>query len=303
MEENVSQAAEPAVVDQAAPQEAANAAASAEAVLDDPSASAAEKKEAQKQIKKYQLKVYGKQMDAEVDFGDDESMKKYLQKAYGFDHLSVEKKRLEDSVENFVEQLKSDPRKILSHPDIGVDLKEFAKSILDAELAEAQKSPEQREIEQLKKELEERREKEELTKKQYEKEQYELLAREEESKLTEQMTSALAKTGLPKSPRAISYMADYLAVAAKKGIELTAEEVAPLVKKQLVADYREMLRGAPDDMLDEFIDADLSTRLQKKRLAKVKKVETTAQVKPTGNEIKKPQTQVDKKTYKEFFGF
>lgn len=242
-----------------------------------------EKKAAEKMLKKFKLKVDGEEFEEEIDMNDEKEIVKRLQLAKVASKRMSEKANLEKGLEQFIDLIRKDPMKVLSHPDIGVDVKKFAQEIMDRDLEEQKKSPEQKEKEKLEAELKELREKYENDKKAKEQEEFARLQAEQEEKLTNDIQSALSAEKLPASPRAVKYMAEYMAMALEQGIDVTAAQVAPLVKQKMVEDYKELLKLAPDEVLEQFIDKDLESRLQKKRVAAIKKVpETTNAVKEIG---------------------
>lgn len=251
--------------------------------------------------KKFKLKVYGKEIEDELDFENEEEIKKRLQKAHSFDKAAAEKAELEKGIQQLVELIKSDPRKVLSHPDIGVDLKAFAQQILEEQELENQKTPEQKALEAAQRELEELRNKQKTAEEERQAAERKRLEDEFEQKITTDIKSALETVKLPYSPRAVKYMAEYMELALQNDIELSATDVAPLVKEQMRRDFNELLRVAPDELLSEFFDKDINSRLQQQRVAKVKKpVETVNSIKPTGNKPKETTQTSKPKTIAEW---
>ena len=43
-------------------------------------------------------------------------------------------------------------------------------------------------------------------------------------------------------------------LALRKGYDVSAKDIAPLVKQKMVEEYRALLGSAPDDILSDFID-------------------------------------------------
>ena len=263
-----------------------------------------EKAIAEKRLEKYQLKLGGKTKEVELDLNDRNAVTAYLQKAEMFNSKSQESADLRKGLEQFVDLIRKDPSRVLSHPDINVDLKKFAQEIISRDLQEQQKSPEQREKERLEIELKELRDHYENDKKQKEQEEFSRLQSEQEEKITNDVMAALESVKLPKNNRAVRYMAEYMALALENGIDVSANDVAPLVKTKMREEYAELLRSSPDDLLEQFIDKDMETRLQKRRVAKLKAAPPApiSQVKPTGSSNKKPEANgnIKKKTITDF---
>jgi hypothetical protein len=255
-----------------------------------------EKKEAVSQLRKFKLKIDGKEEEEEIDLSDEVELTKRLQLAKVAQRRMQDKAVLEKNLEQFIDLIRKDPAKVLSHPDIAVDLKEFAKKIISQDLQEQQKSPEQKEKERLEKELEDLRNKYETERKQKEQEEFQRLQSEQEEKLTTNIIGALESVQLPNSPRAVKYMAEYMAMALENGYDVTAEQVAPLVKQKMIEEYKELVRKAPDEILEQFIDKDIESRLQKKRLASIKKpVISVAKIPSVGEGGEPESRKVEKK--------
>ena len=103
--------------------------------------------------KKFQVKTNGKAREVEVDLDNEEEIKRYIEKAYGADEKFQEAAMTRKQAEALIELLKTDPRKILSHPDLGIDVKALAHQIINEELEEMAKSPEQKRLEEMEKSL------------------------------------------------------------------------------------------------------------------------------------------------------
>lgn len=231
--------------------------------------------EVQKLVKKFKLKVDGEELEEEFDLSNEEELRNQFQLARAAQKRMAEaaevKKQiaqLQGGMDQFIQLLKEDPKAILTHPGIGVDLKKFAQEIINAEIEEQQKSPEQKEKEKLEKELREIKEKYENEKKTKEKEEFERLQAEQEEKITNDFQTALSEVKLPASKRALKYMAEYSALALQNGIDVPASAVAKLVSEQMRSDYKEMLKNSSDDVLEQFIDKEIEARLQKRRISK-----------------------------------
>ncbi|MFI5241261.1 MAG: hypothetical protein ACHQUA_02385 [Microgenomates group bacterium] len=276
----------------------------AQKVLTDPSASKEEKKEAKKNIKEFKLKVYGREVTDKIDLDNEEELVKRLQKAHSFDKVAQESSQLRKAAEQFVDLLRKDPRKVLSDPNINIDLKKFAQDIINADLEDQAKTPEQREIEKLRADLEARISKEKEDEDTRKKSEFEKLQTETEQKLESDITSALEGGNLPKTPYTVKKMAEIMMTALENDIELSAKEVIPLLRKQMQEDIKQMFSASSDDLLEEMLGNDNLTRLQKRRLAKSKNVvETAADIKPTGKDVEaKESKETQKQTIRQFFG-
>ena len=281
------------------PQATPTVVADAKATIADPNASKAEKVEAAKNIKEFKLKVYGKEVVDKFDINDEAELTKRLQKAHSFDRTAQEKAQMEKGVQQLIQALKENPRAVLTHPDISTDMKKFAQEILNELATEESKTPEQKEIEKLQKELQGIKDAEEKTKAEREAADRKRLEDDAERNLTVEVQDALKATGMSPSPRAVKYMAEYAAYALKNNINLSMNDIAPLVYKKMKQEYQEIVKSSSDDILDDFIDKDISARLPTKRLAKLKVAPDSANsIKTTGKtskDAKEPEAPKKKK--------
>lgn len=266
--------------------------------------SKSEKKELEKKLKKYKLKVDGKEEEMELDLDNEEEVKKHLQFSKAAQKRMQEKAELQKSVEQFIDLLRTNPRKVLSDPNINVDIKKFAQDILNEELENANKSPEQLEKEKLQKELEELKDKYKKDEEDRKSKEYQRLQQEAEQKLEGEISDALTSSELPKSPYTVRKMAEIMMLALQNDIDLGPKDVIPLLRKQMKEDISELFSASSDEVLEELIGKDNISRIRKRNIAKAKQaVDTANSVKSTGGENKPKDAQETKKiSMKEFLG-
>lgn len=97
--------------------------------------------------KKFNLKVDGKDEQLELDLANEEELKKHLQMSRAAQKRMQQFSEYEKGVKGLFETLKNDPLKVLSDPRLGIPdavRKKLAESIINNEIEEMQKSPEQR---------------------------------------------------------------------------------------------------------------------------------------------------------------
>lgn len=264
----------------------------------------AEKKEAEKQLKKLQIKANGRIYNEEFDPNDDEYLTRQLSKARAFDNTAAEKAQLEKEVRNFVEELRKNPRRVLSDPTIGLDLKKLAASIIEEEIENSKKSPEQLAKEKLEAELKEMKEKYDREKEETRQKDFERLQQQEFERYDMLMTQALDKTDLPKSPYVVKKMADYMLMGLQEGYDVSPEDVLPLVREEIQSDLKEMFQVMPDEVVEKLIGKDKLNSIRKKNLAKAKQVPPSVnKIAPdTGKTVKSEEKPVKKMSYRDFFG-
>jgi hypothetical protein len=273
----------------------------------------AQKSEAKKQeaarIKKLKLKIDGQEYEESVNLDDDDYLTRNLQKAKAFDKHSQEHATLKKEVNSFLEQLRKNPRKVLSDPNIGVDVKQLAASIIEEEIANSKKSPEQLEKEALEQQLKDIQDERAREKEEYNAREFERLQSQEYERYDNQISKALETSDLPKSPYVIKKMAEYMLMGLQNGMDVSPNDVLPLVREEMTSDLKEMFRVMPDEVIEQIVGKDVFTRIRKKSVAKAKSGGApvpSAAAKPvdSGNKGKDSGKKVpDKKlNYKQFFG-
>lgn len=260
-------------------------------------------KKEEQTLKEYKLKVNGREKVVKFNPFDDNEVTKYLQKAEASDSKFQEAAEVRKAAMEFIEQLRKNPRKVLSDPNIGVDVKKFAEDILNEEIKEMEKSPEQREKERLQKELEELKKQAQEREETAKRAEFERLQLEQERILENEITAALDVGNMPKTPYAVKRMAEMMMIALENNIDLSPKDVAHIVKNNTMKDFKELLNSLSDDQVEDFIGKDVIGRIRKKNIAKVKAVQSANNIKPSGTAPKKEAPQkTEKITYKRFFG-
>lgn len=253
-------------------------------------------KEMQNLVKKFKLKVDGQEYEEEIDFNDEEGLTKKLQLAKAAQKRMQEHAVLRKDLENLVQMMKTNPAKVLGDPRIGVDLKKFAQDIINQEIEDLQKTPEQREKEKLQKELEELKDQKKKEDEERSAKEFERLKEQTEQQLDNDITSALDTSGLPKTPYTVKKMADLMMVALHNNIDLSAKDLVPILKKNMTSEIREMLSVSPEEVMEELLGKDNISRLRKRNIQKIKQaVESTKDIKNTGADVKSKEPEAPKK--------
>lgn len=288
-----------------------NAELSANTATDTEAVAPAVEAEIKKYLNKIKIKVDGEESEEELPFDveeGDEATIKYLQKQAQLAKMS--QKRAQEAAQtrnhlmSIIEQLKTNPRKILSDPNIGVDIKKLAADIINEEIERSQLTPEQLKIKEMEDELtriKAEREEQEETRRQ---EEFGRLQEQEYDRYDMLFTKALEGSDLPKSPYVVKKMADYMLLGIQNGYDVTPEMILPLVREEIHGDIKGMFGAMPDEVLENFVDKQTYDRIRKRNLAKVKDKppvpvnrSLTDVVKPDKNS----KNDVAKKSYKEFF--
>lgn len=271
--------------------------------------SAAEKAEI-KRLNKLKLKVHGEEIEEELPFEIEEDpevveyLTKNLQLGKAAQRAMQEKASYEQQVKQFFQGMKSNTREYLMQ--MGIDPKEFAAAVIEEEIKKAQLTPEQLKEMELQEELRAEREARQKEREEYEQRELSRLQQVEYERIDNQMTEALESSDLPKTPYVVRKMAEYMLIGSRNGIDLTAKDVLPLVREELMGDLKGIINSLGEDAAEEFIGKEVMTRLRKKNVAKAKNMTPAtakAAIKEVANNSKPKQESKDKVDYKKFFGF
>lgn len=266
-----------------------------------------EQKAIEKLERSYKLKVNGKEIDEKIDLNDEAELVKRLQlaKASGeaFQRAAKSDKELaqmNQQLDQFFKLLQENPLQILMNPELGLNAEEIANKILDKRIEEEMKSPEQKELEEAKAKIEKYEKARKDAESKAEALRMEKLAAEVETEIETSINSAIDKGDLPKSPYILAKFGQLMEVALDNGIDLSAEDLIPIVKNAYKRDMREMSEKMSDDELEEMMTPERIKNIRTKRIAAVRaanakvntpKIEDTGTVKPSdsqGNKKKDP---------------
>lgn len=267
--------------------------------------SAAEAKELKKRLK---LKIDGQEIEEEIDFNDDDGLKRHLQKSKAFDKRVKEFTGFKSQVDQFFQQLQQDPEAILEQ--LGFNVDDLATKRLQRKVEEMQKSPEQLEKEKMAKELETLRKEKEALKKAQEDAQMESLRNQQAAEIENSISSALddSKSRLPKNnPKVMAMIAQNMLMAIENGYnDVTVSDIIPIVERQWKDELRSYFDTSSEDLIEELVGKGNLDRLRKKRLSKRPKaaeqmVPVNKQILDTGSAKPKEEAPKVKKTYRDFF--
>jgi hypothetical protein len=288
----------------------------AQQTLKNPNASQSAKIEAKKTLKKLTLKVDGEEFEEELPFDlpDDpkalEYMKRELQLAKMGQKRAQHAAGLEKDIVQFFDELQKNPKKALSNPLFKerLDLKKLAVEIMEDEIENSKKSPEQLELEKNRAELQAIREEREQEKQQAAAREHERLTEQYSEEYDKQITQAFETNRIPKTQLALSTIANYMDIAIQNGKDISINDLIPIVREDLSNGFQNYLSALPDEELDQYIPKAIQDRLRKKGLAKAKQVSSNPALKGAskapsiGKQVEKKEV-VKPETMKKFFGF
>ncbi len=261
------------------------------------------KQEAKELKKKLKLKVDGKEIEEELDFNDDEGLKRHLQKSKAFDKRSQEFASYKNQVDQLVQLLQNDPEAFLEKAGINVD--QLSEKRIQKRIEEMSKSPEQIEREKMQKELEDlRKEKKRIEEEKTKAEEEKLrnkYASEVESELEDLLGSGKFK--LPqKNLKVMQRVAQTMLSAMDAGFSnVSVKDVLPLVEKEWMEELRSYFDTSTEDLIEEMVGKTNLDRLRKKRLAARPKPQSAKQIIDTGKKAEVEDEDRPKKKMKDFF--
>jgi DNA repair exonuclease SbcCD ATPase subunit len=258
--------------------------------------------------KKLKLKIDGEEVEEEIDWADEEGLKRHLQKAKAFDKRAQEFAEYKNQVEQLVKMLKEDPETLLERAGLNVD--ELAEKRLSRKIEEMKKSPEQLEKEKMQKELEEYRKKAKAAEEEKQRAEQERMRNEQAAEIENEIMKALdgGKTKLPKNnPRVAMRIGQMMYIATQNGYpNVTPKDVLPIVEKEWFDELRSYFDESSEDFIEEIVGKHNFDRVRKKRLAKRPAAKTTTAnqlVKDTGTKPKMDDEDSGKpkRTFKKYF--
>lgn len=260
------------------------------------------KAQAQSLKKKLMLKVDGQEIEEEIDFSDDENLKKHFQKSKAFDKRAQEFQTYKAQVDQLLKMLDEDPEGLLEK--MGKNVDDLAEKRLTRKVEEMKKSPEQVEREKMEQELKELRDAKKKADDDRKSAELERMRNEQAQQIEGDISAALdsAKSILPKkNPLVLQRITSTMLMAMKNGYpNVTAKDVIPLVEKQWKQELQDFFNVLPEDTLEMLVGKNNFDRVRKTRVAQQKaKTQTAKQTvqdtgaKPVVDEKKQPKRMRD----------
>lgn len=252
--------------------------------------------------RKVPLKVNGRDLEYEIDLDDEGQLKNALQKALAADEKFQEASHIRKQMSGLLQALKENPLAVLSHPEVGVNVKELAERVINEEIENMQKSPEQRRIEELERQLrmtEEQKKAEEDARRTAERAR---LEEEAFMQLDKEIEETLTSAEVPRSAYMVKRIADALYEAVEMGYtDVRVKDVLPFVQSQMERELQEMFGRLPEEAIERLMGTNLD-RVRKKKVAAARKAVPTpnqmresaaaAAPKKGNTEPEKPKTRI-----------
>lgn len=267
-----------------------------------------EKKEAKKMLREFEIKYNGKSEKVTLPFDVPEDQIEYMRKQAQMAKMATVKSQeyagLEKDVLAFFNELRENPRKALSNPNVGIDLKKIAAEILQEELENSQKSPQQLRMEELERKLAEKEAREAELEENHKKTQREAHVERIANQFDSDMADTLERYNIPKEPYAVKKMAEYMAVEIKAGRAPDMEAIGAKVESEMSGDYKSVLKKMTIEEKIKFLGEEIFEEARKHRVSKMKKAPQSikTQVQDVAKAAEKKTESAPKKNYKDFFG-
>lgn len=207
-----------------------------------------------------------------------------LKRRYALEEGANEKFRqaaeIQRQAEEFIAMLKKDPRKVLSHPALGIDLRDFAESVLASHLEQEHLSPEQKRMRDLENQLRERDEADKQRQEQAKLEEYNKLKAEKRAELDSKFTEALNSEGLPRTPYTVRRMAEFWSLNRKHRMGLEPKDIVGLVREDYMQDTQALYGQLDGDTLLAVLGDGIANKIRKADLKRLRGGTAPAQVPP-----------------------
>ena len=262
------------------------------------------KAQAQELKKKLKLKVDGQEYEEEIDFNDEENLKKHFQKSKAFDKRVQEFQSYKAQVDQLLKMLEDDPEAVLEK--MGKNVDDLAEKRLTRKVEEMKKSPEQIEREKMENELKELRDAKKKADDDRKNAELERMRNEQAQQIETDISAALdsTKSMLPKkNPLVLQRITSTMLMAMKNGYpNVTAKDVIPLVEKQWKQELNDFFNVLPEDTLEMLVGKNNFDRVRKTRVAQQKaKTQTAKQLVQESGVKQETEEKRQPKRMRDFF--
>lgn len=241
------------------------------------------------EIRKMKLKLEGQEVEL-----DEAEVIRRAQKASVAEKRFAEASEMRKQAFDLIQRLKSDPRGVLSDPNIGVDVLKFAEQVVWEKIQDQTLTPEQKKARAQAQELERYREQEKAWKAQQAEQQMAAVRARYVKEYDNKITKALQNSGLPKTPITVKRMTDYMLAALKNGYDADPEDIVPQLREDYSKEHREMYGSLSEEELIKLVGEETMKRIRKADLQRLKA--TTGKVVGDGSvKVSAPKANTMKK--------
>ena len=223
-------------------------------------------------LQKWKIKVDGKDEDVDID-----TLKREYSKSRGAEKKFSEAAKMRQEAEQLVHLLKSDPRKVLENPALGINFRELAENFIKEQIEQELMDPRERQLREYERKVKamesEKAEREKSEKAAQEKALIDRYTQEYDKKIAEALTSG----GLPKTPRTVRRMAELMEKNIEYGYELEPKDLVAMVRQGYIDDMKELFGATDGDTLLSILGDDVSNKIRKSDLKRLKAQQTASQ--------------------------
>lgn len=271
-----------------------------EAMIDESLEDGDSNEEIKEMIETFKFKANGKEKEVVLDWNNKEDIIRRLQLAEAAQPAMQKASEYEKTIDQDRKRLQEDPWAILE--ELGLDADTLAEERIQNRINQMKKTPEQIAQEKMEAELNELRGKFKKEQEAKEEENYKRLQMEQEKEISEQIETAIdATTQLSRSPYVVKRIADTMLYAMDKGYnDVTAQQVAPLVEKEIREEIRSMMDNMPTELMEEFMGKNAMEKLRKNRLSRAKSIKTAKKIEEVVKPSESKQEKEEKMSMRDF---
>lgn len=266
-----------------------------EAEIKDAVENGADEEQVKSMIRKYNLKVDGKEIEEEIDLDNEEEMVKTLQLAKKSHKTMQEKAELERATADFLKKMRANPFEALKQLDPEFDEMSYVNEFIDNLIKENQMTPEEKENARIRQEYEQMIAERDALKK----EAAERKRQEETQAILTQIKADITKEleadeDLVVNENNIALIAQEMIKAGQEGVELAPKQALDLAKKRIQNEYSQYANSFKSTAsMKKYMGSELLERLKEDRIkaaqtqAQVKNAKTNPVSAPVGQEVPK----------------
>lgn len=157
--------------------------------------------------------------------------------------------QMKKNLESALRMVKENPAEFLKQT--GIDPEEFSKTYLQDKLKVLEMTPEQRELMEVRKQLEDAKRDKEKVESDRQKQSYQQEVQKFEQYFDQQFAQSMTQVGLPKNPLTIKRMAEKVELYMANDMPVDVMEIAREIKHDYAEEYGSMFQDWDDDFLGQ----------------------------------------------------
>jgi hypothetical protein len=251
-------------------------------------------------IRRFTLKVNGKELVKEIDLSDEEAIKKELQLAYAGRQSMQELAEIKKMYTNEIRRLMDSPFEVMQEIDPNFNPMDLVKNYVEEQYQESQLTPEQKAAREQEMAYKKAIEENQRLKAEFEAQRQEKELKELEAQIENDILEAInSDPELEVDPDTIALVAENLIWAEDNGFhDMTAKDVLPTVKDQLRDQFRRAgSKFKSTAALKEYMGQDLLDKLREERIQQAKQIKSATSLKstPSAKPVKDKEAKEEEK--------